>query len=175
MNRLTTRQLVELSLYAALILITVQFLRIPLGSQFVHLGNALVVIAVLLYGSKIGALVATIGLGLFDMLNGYAAVAWVTILESLIVCFVLHLVFEKIMHSNDATHHIILVGVVAAMTKIVSNLVKYTLINSVIGGLQLQVAIGGAVVKISGTIGTALVTVVAVPLLYPILKRIIRL
>ena len=95
MKHLTTRQLVELSLYAALIFISVQFLRIPLGAQFVHFGNALVVVAVLLYGSRLGALVAAIGLGLFDVLNGYAAEVWITILESLIVCLVLHFVFEK--------------------------------------------------------------------------------
>ena len=83
-----TRELVELSLYAALIIVSVQFIRIPFGAQFVHLGNALVVIAVLIFGARKGALVATVGLGLFDIFNGYAEV-WITILESLIVCYVL--------------------------------------------------------------------------------------
>ena len=50
MKNLSTRQLIELSLYAALIIISVQFLRIPVGPQFIHLGNALVVLAVLIYG-----------------------------------------------------------------------------------------------------------------------------
>ena len=58
-----TRELVELSLYAALIIVSVQFIRIPFGPQFVHLGNALVVIAVLIFGARKGALVATVGLG----------------------------------------------------------------------------------------------------------------
>ena len=31
-----TRELVELSLYAALIIVSVQFIRIPFGPQFVH-------------------------------------------------------------------------------------------------------------------------------------------
>ena len=31
-----TRELVGLSLYAALIIVTVQFIRIPFGPQFVH-------------------------------------------------------------------------------------------------------------------------------------------
>lgn len=66
---------IELSLYASLIFIAVQLLRIPVGAQFVHLGNALVVVAVLLYGSKEAALVASLGLGIFDILNGYAPVA----------------------------------------------------------------------------------------------------
>ena len=51
-----TRELVELSLYAALIIVSVQFIRIPFGPQFVHLGNALVVIAVLIFGARKGAL-----------------------------------------------------------------------------------------------------------------------
>lgn len=147
MKHLTTRQLVELSLYAALIFISVQFLRIPLGAQFVHFGNALVVVAVLLYGSRLGALVAAIGLGLFDVLNGYAAEVWITILESLIVCLVLHFVFEKLMHSDDKRRNVIIVGIIAAITKIISNLVKYTIINSVAGGLQFQVAFLAALVK----------------------------
>ena len=126
MKNLTTRQLVELSFYSALIFISVQFLRIPLGAQFVHFGNALVVIAVLLFGSRIAALVASIGLGLFDVLNGYAAEVWITILESLIVCLVLQFVFEKLLHSDTKTRNVIIVGIVAAITKIISNLVKYT-------------------------------------------------
>ena len=51
-----TRELVELSLYAALIIVSVQFIRIPFGAQFVHLGNALVVIAVLIFGARKGAI-----------------------------------------------------------------------------------------------------------------------
>lgn len=172
MKHLTTRQLVELSLYTAIIFVSVQCLRIPMGAQFVHFGNALVVVAVLLYGSRLGALVAAVGLGLFDVLNGYAAEVWITILESLIVCAVLHLVFEELMQSKDTTRNVIVVGVVAALTKIISNLIKYTLINSLVGGLNLQVAFLIAVVKIGGTIGSALVTIIAVPILYPLLKQV---
>lgn len=172
MKHLTTRQLVELSLYAALIFVSVQCLRIPMGAQFVHFGNALVVVAVLLYGSRLGALVAAVGLGLFDVLNGYAAEVWITILESLIVCAVLHLVFEGLMQSKDTTRNVIVVGVVAALTKIISNLIKYTLINSLVGGLNLQVAFLTAVVKIGGTFGSALVTIIAVPILYPLPKQV---
>ena len=100
------RELVELSLYAALIIVSVQFIRIPFGPQFVHLGNALVVIAVLIFGSKKGDLVATVGLGLFDILNGYAAEVWITILESLIVCYVTISFLRK--PSNQMTKRAIL-------------------------------------------------------------------
>lgn len=169
-----TRELVILSLYAALIIVCVQFIRIPFGPQFVHLGNALVVIAVLIFGARKGALVATVGLGLFDILNGYAAEVWITILESLIVCYVLHLVFEKALKSNDKTGNIILIGVIAAVTKIILNFVKYTIINAAVASLPLKAAMLASVVKIGGTFGTSVVTIIAVPLLYPIFKRILK-
>ena len=154
-----TRELVELSLYAALIIVSVQFIRIPFGPQFVHLGNALV---------------ATVGLGLFDIFNGYAAEVWITILESLIVCFVLYLVFEKLLKSNDKMMNIIIVGVIAAVTKIILNFVKYTIINSVVAALPLNAAMALALTKIGGTFGTSVVTIIAVPLLYPVFKRILQ-
>ncbi|HEM4855520.1 TPA: ECF transporter S component, partial [Streptococcus suis] len=108
------RQLTEISLFAALICVVVFFIRIPFGSQFVHLGNALVVVGVLIFGAKKGALAASLGLGIFDLLSGYASVAWITILESLIVCFVLHLFYEKFLQANDSLSNIMLVGIVAA-------------------------------------------------------------
>ena len=168
-----TRELVELSLYAALIIVSVQFIRIPFGPQFVHLGNALVVIAVLIFGARKGALVATVGLGLFDIFNGYAAEVWITILESLIVCYVLYLVFEKFLKSNDKMANIIIIGVIAAVTKIILNFVKYTIINSV-AALPLNAAMVLALTKIGGTFGTSVVTIIAVPLLYPVFKRILQ-
>ena len=171
-----TRELVELSLYAALIIVSVQFIRIPFGPQFVHLGNALVVIAVLIFGARKGALVATVGLGLFDIFNGYAAEVWITILESLIVCYVLYLVFEKLLKSNDKMANIIIIGVIviAAVTKIILNFVKYTIINSVVAALPLNAAMVLALTKIGGTFGTSVVTIIAVPLLYPVFKRILQ-
>ncbi|VTS12985.1 integral membrane protein [Streptococcus gordonii] len=55
-NKLTTRELVELSLFSALIALSIQFFRIPVGPQFIHFGNALVVVATLIYGVRKGAL-----------------------------------------------------------------------------------------------------------------------
>ncbi|WP_416454785.1 ECF transporter S component [Streptococcus thermophilus] len=170
-----TRELVELSLYATLIIVSVQFIRrIPFGPQFVHLGNALVVIAVLIFGSRKGALVATVALGLFDIFNGYAAEVWITILESLIVCLVLYLIFEKLLKSNDKIANVIIAGVIAAVTKIILNFLKYTIINTIVASLSLKAAMLASVVKIGGTFGTSVVTIIAVPLLYPVFKRILK-
>ena len=83
MKNTELRNLLQTSLFAALIYLGVSIFRIqmPFTTQFVHFGNALVVVGCLLFGTKQGAIAATIGLGIFDILNGYAAVVWETILE----------------------------------------------------------------------------------------------
>lgn len=169
-KRLTDQ--IELSLFAALIFISVELLRIPVGTQFIHLGNALVVVAVLLYGARRAALVAAIGLGLFDMINGYAAVVWITVLEALVVCYLLHVIYEKILKSVDKPMIIVAIGLLAAAVKLVMNFVKYSLIAYFGAQLPLSVALWAALGKIGGSLGTALVTVIAVPLLYPVFKQL---
>ncbi|HEL0691197.1 TPA: ECF transporter S component [Streptococcus equi subsp. zooepidemicus] len=169
-KRLTDQ--IELSLFAALIFISVELLRIPVGAQFIHLGNALVVVAVLLYGARRAALVAAIGLGLFDMINGYAAVVWITVLEALVVCYLLHVIYEKLLKSVDKPMIIVAIGLLAAAVKLVMNLVKYSLIAYFGAQLPLSVALWAALGKIGGSLGTALVTVIAVPLLYPVFKQL---
>ncbi|CYV00647.1 ammonia permease [Streptococcus suis] len=170
MKQSQLRQLTEISLFAALICVVVFFIRIPFGSQFVHLGNALVVVGVLIFGAKKGALAASLGLGIFDLLSGYASVAWITILESLIVCFVLHLFYEKFLQANDSLSNIMLVGIVAALIKIILNLLKYTLTGSLVGGLTPLASFLAALGRILGTYGTAITTIIAVPILYQVFK-----
>ena len=170
-NTFTTRELLEMSLFSALIVLSIQFFRIQIGPQFIHFGNALVVVACLLYGTRKGALIATIGLGVFDFLNGYSSVVWITILESLVVVLMIHLVYEKLLKRNDKINNLILVAVVAAVTKIVLNLFKYTLIGMA-GNVTMNAALALALSKIIGTFGSSLATIIAVPILYPLFKKI---
>ena len=177
MKNTDLRDLVQTSLFAALIYLGVSAFRIPMPftTQFVHFGNALVVIGCLLFGTKQGAIAASIGLGLFDIHNNYADVAWLTILESLIVCYVIHLVYEKVMNKNDKIANIIAVGIIAAIVKIIVNVIKYTFLRGmIVGGLALEPAFIQAINKITGTFGSAIFTVVAVPIVYPLFKEALK-
>ncbi len=69
--------------------------------------------------------------------------------------------------------NIILIGVIAAVTKIILNFIKYTIINSIVATLPVNAAMVLALTKIGGTFGTS-VTIIAVPLLYPVFKRILQ-
>ena len=177
MKNTDLRDLVQTSLFAALIFLGISVFRIqiPFSTQFVHFGNALVVVGCLLFGTKQGAMAASIGLGLFDILNNYADVAWQTVLESLIVCYVIHLVYEKAMKKDDKIANVIAVGVIAAIVKIIVNIIKYTFLRGmIIGGLALAPAFIQAINKITGTFGSAALTIIAVPIIYPLLKEALK-
>ena len=51
---LDLQTLTMISLFAALIFLSIQFFKIPVGAQFIHFGNALVVVGCLIFGSKLG-------------------------------------------------------------------------------------------------------------------------
>ncbi len=175
-SKMTLIEMVETALYAALIFLGVAFFRIPTGgTQFVHFGNALVVVGVLVLGSTRGAIAAGIGLFLFDVTHGYASAAPITVLESVLVCVVLYFVFEKAMKKNDKAFNIVLVALIAAITKIILNFIKYTFYKGMfLQGLVFEAAAINALTKITGTFGSALLTFIAVPLLYPIFKTVIK-
>lgn len=86
----------------------------------------------------------------------------------------LYLVFEKLLKSNDKIVNVIIAGVIAALTKIILNFLKYTIINTIVASLPLKAAMLASVIKIGGTFGTSVVTIIAVPLLYPVFKRILK-
>lgn len=167
------RELTLLSLYAALIYLSIQFFRIPVGPQFIHFGNALVLVGLLLFGSRKGFLAAAVGLAIFDILNGYAAVAWITVLESGVVALVVALLFEKILRKQDTPANIVGVALAGAVTKILLNLVKYTITGVLGASLSWDASFVLAIGKITGSFGSALATIIAVPLLYPIFKRLL--
>lgn len=168
-----TKDLVLVGLLSALIYLTVSFFKIPMGTQMVHLGNAMVVVIILVFGAKIGAFSSSLGLFLFDITHGYAAVAWITVLESLIICLILFIVYEKILSKNDKIQNIIAMAILAAVSKVIMNLIKYTYFYGMIGGgLTFEASLSAAIVKITGSYGSAILTAVAVPLFYPVMKKI---
>ena len=76
------RAIILTGLFAAIIYIGIWVLRIPVpamvGKPFIHFGNTLTAVAILFLGFRNGMLAGIIGLGGFDILNGYASTSWLT-------------------------------------------------------------------------------------------------
>jgi uncharacterized membrane protein len=75
-KKFTTRKIVLIGLFAALSYVSLYFkipIPSPVGKPFLHMGNMFVLLASLLFDGLIGGLAGSIGMGLFDVMNGYAA------------------------------------------------------------------------------------------------------
>lgn len=75
-KKISTRTIVLIGMFAALCYVSLYFkipIPSPVGKPFLHMGNMFVILAALLFNGVIGGASGSIGMGLFDILNGYAS------------------------------------------------------------------------------------------------------
>lgn len=169
------RSLTQMSMYAALIVLTIYMIRIPMPSAisntFVHPGNALVILAILFMGFKKGTISALLGLAIFDITSGYLPVVWMTLLENFIVLVLVEGLFRYVFNYSNKMRNIITIGIVGASTKIILIFIKYVLQQLVLGS-TLNAALAIAMTGLPASIFTGIITAVLVPLLYWPIKPI---
>lgn len=160
--------LVLTGLFAAIIYIGIWVIRIPVpamvGRPFIHFGNTLTAVAILYLGYRNGMLAGIIGLGGFDLLNGYAATSWLTMLEVVVVATVLTAVFKG-MHYQDSKKNIIILGIVAGVIKIFTTYCV-SIVEALMVGTSLKVAYVGAFVSLPATVINSISTAICTPILY---------
>lgn len=170
-----TKRLSQTAMYAALIVLAIYFIRIPMPSAisntFVHPGNALVILAVLLMGFKYGSLAALVGLAIFDITSGYFPVVWMTLLENFIVLLLVEGVDRYLFKHQHTKGQIVALGIIGAVTKIMAIFIKYVIQQSILGS-SLQAAMAVALTAMPASLFTGLVTAILVPVLYWPLKAI---
>jgi uncharacterized membrane protein len=95
-----TKLIVINSLFIALTLVATMFINIRLpimgNGGLIHLGNVPLFIAAFIYGKKTGAVAGAFGMGLFDLLSGYALWAPFTFIIVGAMGFVVGLISEKV-------------------------------------------------------------------------------
>ena len=155
-------------LFAAIIYLGVWVLRIPVpalvGRPFIHFGNTLTAVAILYLGYRNGMLAGIIGLGGFDLLNGYAATSWLTMLEVVIVASVLTAVYKG-MHYQDSKRNIIILGIIAGITKIFTTYCV-SIVEALMVGTSLNVALVSSFVSLPATVINSISTAICTPILY---------
>ena len=81
-----TNRLVATALMSCLIIVTTMFFKIPIpfANGYVHLGDAMIFMSVLILGVKNGALASALGSAFGDILGGYAIWApWTLVIKGL--------------------------------------------------------------------------------------------
>lgn len=114
---LTLQSMVLIGLFSAICYIALMLFKIPIpspvGKPFIHFGNMFVILAALLFSGTIGGLSGSIGMGLFDLLNGWATSAPKTIILKFGIGFVTGLVASK-GHKEDAKSPLVGIMIAAA-------------------------------------------------------------
>lgn len=168
-KKIDTRDLTQMATYAALIVLAIYMIRIPMPSAisntFVHPGNALVILAILFMGFKKGTIAALLGLAIFDITSGYLPVVLFTLIENFIVLLVVECVFRYVFYYDNRMRNIITLGIVGAVTKIVVIFFKY-IVQQLMLGSVLSGAVASAISALPASLFTGVVTAILVPLLY---------
>lgn len=165
----TNRKLIYTALFAIIIFLGTSFLKVELAPRvMVHLGNALVVLSFFALKHKNSMLAATVGFGIFDILNGYISSIHFTILESILVILVLHSA-HKLLKEKINTSTVLCLSILAGLVKIIvifsRRFIQYYLT------LSPELALPTTISKMPNTLITALFTAVVTPILYSQIKK----
>lgn len=170
--------IVLVGLFAAIIYLGIQFFRIPIpaavGAPFIHFGNALVVLAVLFLGFTKGAIAGSIGLGIFDVLNGYASEAPIIIIEVFIVAFLVTLTFKLLGRNDKKVINITIVGIVAGVAKIILSFLE-GLIELLLQGSSFSAAATSSFISLPATAINSISTIIIVTVLYYPIKKALEI
>ncbi|WP_313537648.1 ECF transporter S component [Enterococcus sp.] len=169
MNDRKIQRVVLVALFAALTVIGTM-IKIPLPTgAFVHLGNAVLLLAVLLLGYINGSLAGGLGFAIFDVLNGYAAEAPYFILESFIVGAAAYGAFLLFKKKPYRVWQLVVIGLATGIAKLAMTQIKNTVMLWYMGS-AFSHAWAAALVKLPATVINVTVTIVLVAILYFPLK-----
>ena len=106
-KKLSTRELVLMGLMIALIWIAASVIRIPSVGGFVHLGDCMVFLSVVVLGKKKGAVASAIGMMLVDLLGGYYLWAPFTFVIKGAMAYISGSVLEALENHSDSFRYIV--------------------------------------------------------------------
>ena len=160
-----TKVLVINALFIALTLVATMFINIKLpimgNGGLIHLGNVPLFIAAFVYGKKTGAIAGAFGMGLFDLISGWALWAPFTFIIVGAMGFVAGLISEKVPGKR------VLVNTLAVAVALIIKIVGYYFTEVILYGnwiLPLG-SIPGNVMQV------VLAGIIVVPLVARIKKR----
>ena len=175
-------KLVVTAFFAAITFLGIQIFRVPLpavvGTPFVHFGHIFVVMGVLLMGGKRGAVSGTLGLVIFDILNGYLQDVPQVFLETIIKCLLIGALFAVLKNRaggdrkkeyRGAMICTVLYGCMNILIEFVMGIVKMMILGS-----GFAAAAAGSAASNPATVVNVVFLILAESLLYRPVERLYR-
>lgn len=132
-----TFKLVLTALMMCLVMVAIMFVRIPIPftQGYVHLGDAMIFLSVLILGWKYGALAAAIGGMLGDIIGGFAAWApWTFAIKGIMAVILGLIVMQASKKENMSSKKFILIEVVGMIVAGVFMVAAYYFAEGVMYG-----------------------------------------
>lgn len=177
-----TRSIVITAFFTAIVFLGIQAFRIPMpaavGTPFLHFGHIFVMLAILCLGPKKATIAGTLGLVIFDVLNGYIHAIPNVFVSTIIKCMLVGIIFETMKKKTDGTlkseykYAVICAGIYGVTNIIVDFL--WSTVELVIMGSTLEAALTAEIASIPATIINAVFTVIGIALLFIPVKSAYR-
>jgi uncharacterized membrane protein len=161
-----TRTLIINALFIALTLVATMFINIRLpimgNGGLIHLGNVPLFIAAFVFGRKTGAVAGAFGMGLFDIISGWALWSPFTFVIVGAMGYVAGLISEKLPGNR------LMVNTLAVATALIIKVVGYYFTEVVLYGNWIQPfgSIPGNIMQV------AIAGIIVVPLVVRLKKRV---
>ncbi len=181
-SALSTRKTVMAAFFAAVVYLGIQSFRIPLpaavGTPFLHFGHIFVMLAIVCLGPGLSAIAGTMGLVIFDVLNGYMQAIPNVLTSTIVKCLIVGFVYSRLEKKAEgdarkAYRYGVLCAALYGIINIVYDFVWSTA-ELVVLGSSLNAAIANELTSIPATIINAAFTVIGVAILYVPVKRAYR-
>lgn len=175
-NNDKTNKLVLTALMVCLVLLATYIIKIPspFTQGYVHLGDTMIFLSVLLLGKKGGAAAAGLGSALADLMGGYAAYApWTFIIKGL-MAFIMGMFIEIMLKKKK--HHVKIgsVPLIEIFGMVIAGFVMvvgYVLVDGVFAGNLLAGLLGAPFNVGQFAVGLVLATILAMALYKTPAKR----
>lgn len=95
-EQMKTKDLTKMAIMAALVFLATYFIKFPLINGYIHLGDCMIFVSVLILGWRKGALAGGMGAGLADLLGGYMQWVIPTLFIKAIMAMIMGLITEKL-------------------------------------------------------------------------------
>lgn len=176
------RTVVLTGFFAAITFLGIQAFRIPLpaavGTPFVHFGHIFVVMGALLQGGKRGAISGTMGLVIFDMLNGYMQDVPQVFIETVVKCLIIGAVFAalKVKAQGDRKKEYRAAMICAVLYGCMNIVIEFVMgiVEMMILGSGFSAAVLGSAASIPATVINVIFMLAAISILYRPVERLYR-
>lgn len=105
-RNMDTKEIVLMGLMIALIWIAGSIIKIPSLGGFVHIGDCMVFLSVIVLGKKKGAVTSAIGMFLVDVLGGYYLWAPFTLVIKGVMAYIAGSIIEKLNGQRDSIKYL---------------------------------------------------------------------